>query len=249
MIRGHRLLAVIPARAGSQGLPGKNTRAFCGLPLIAHSILFARGCSGIDRVIVSTDSQDIAEVARRYGAEVPFLRPSELAQQDTPMWPVLRHALLTLENRDKVTYDLLILLDPTSPGREWEDVQEALQRLELAPDADGVVSVSQPTFNPVWHCVVERDGWMVDLLDQGSRYARRQDVPAVYRINGALYMWRTPFVRREDRGWRPYGKHVLFEIPERRAMSIDDLQQFEQAEALVRSGHIHFPWLKTVEMP
>lgn len=249
MTRADRLLAVIPARAGSQGLPGKNIRSFCGLPLIAHSILFAKGCSDIDRIIVSTDSQDIAGVARRYGAEVPFLRPSELAQHDTPMWSVLRHALLTLEDQEKGTYDFLILLDPTSPAREWEDIHEALRRLKQAPDADGVVAVSQPTFSPIWHCVVEREGWMADLFDQGSGYARRQEVPVVYRINGALYLWRAAFVRRETRGWRPFGKHLVYEISEERAMSIDDLQQFERAEELVRSGQIRFPWLKTAATP
>jgi CMP-N,N'-diacetyllegionaminic acid synthase len=244
-----RVLAVIPARGGSVGLPGKNLRPFAEMPLIGHSILYARLCAEINRIIVSTDSEEIARVARQYGADVPFIRPADLAQDSTPMWLVIRHALLTLEEQEKVSYDFLILLDPTSPARECADVSESLQRLKQTPDADGVVSVSQPAFNPIWHCVVERDGWMTDLLNEGSRYTRRQDVPAVYRINGALYVWRTVFVRQEERGWRPFGKHLLYEIPERRAISIDDLQQFEQAEAMVRSGHIQFPWLKSPTTP
>lgn len=91
------VLAVIPARGGSKGLPGKNIRPFAGLPLIAHSILLAKMCPEIDRCVVSTDSEEIAQVARRFEAEVPFLRPGELARDGTPMWPVLRHALEAVE--------------------------------------------------------------------------------------------------------------------------------------------------------
>ena len=237
-------LTVIPARGGSVGLPGKNLRPFVEVPLIVHSILYARLCQEITRIIVSTDSADIAAMARQYGADVPFMRPSDLAQGSTPMWPVLRHALITVEEQEESSYDFLILLDPTSPAREPADITEALRRLEHTPEADGIVSVSRPAFNPIWHCVVERDEWMQDLFEGGATYSRRQDVPSVYRINGVLYVWRTAFVRREERDWRRYGKHLLYEIPEVRAISIDDVQQFEQAEFLVRTGQIKLPWMK-----
>lgn len=237
------LLAVIPARGGSQGLPGKNIRPFAGLPLIAHSILFARLCPEIHRLVVSTDSDEIAKVARDLGAEVPFLRPPKLARHDTPMWPVLRHALETVEREEGHRYGLLLLLDPTSPARLPGDVAEAVQRLRAVPDADGVVGVSRPDFNPIWHCVVEREGWMADLFEEGGRYDRRQDAPAVYRINGSLYLWRTNFVRTWQGEWRRSGRHLLHEIPDVRAMSIDTLDQFERAELLVKSGLITLPWL------
>ncbi|MBI3319053.1 MAG: acylneuraminate cytidylyltransferase family protein [Candidatus Omnitrophica bacterium] len=242
-----RLLAVIPARGGSKGLPGKNVRPFAGLPLVAHSILYAKLCPEIDRCIVSTDSPEVAEVARRYGGEAPFLRPAEMAQDDSPLWPALRHALAQVEQPDGVRYDTLLLLDPTSPAREPSDVSGALHRLQARPDADGVIGVSQPDFNPIWHCVVERDGWMVDFSDAGARYERRQEVPPVYRINGSLYLWRAAFVRTtSDGSWRERGKHLLYEIPEGRAMSIDTAQQFERAELLVRHGLIHFSWLDSM---
>ena len=243
MTRTRTLLAVVPARAGSQGLPGKNIRPFCGLPLIAHSILFARQCSEIDRLIVSTDSSQIARVAQDYGAEVPFVRPPELARSDTPMWPVLRHALHTLEQQESILFEYLLLLDPTSPARETVDVQEALRRLTQDPDAAGILTVSQPSFNPIWHCVINRNGYMADLLEGGETFHRRQDVPPVYRINGSLYIWRTDFMRKQEAGWRGRGKHLLLEIPDVRAMSIDDLQQFEQAEAMVKAGLVTLPWL------
>ena len=237
-----RLLAVIPARGGSKGLPGKNVRPFAGLPLIAHSLLFAKMCPEITRCIVSTDSAEIAAVARHHGGDVPFLRPAELAQDTSPIWLTLQHALKHLTAEGEI-YTYLLLLDPTSPAREPADVTQAVQRLEHAPQADGVIGVSRPDFSPIWHCVVEREGWMADLHPQAIQYARRQEVPTVYRINGSLYIWRTQFVRTQERAWRPNGKYLIYEIPELRAMSIDTVEEFERAEVLVKSGLIHFPWL------
>jgi len=240
-----QVLAVIPARGGSKGVPGKNIRPFAGLPLIAHTILFARLCPEIHRCIVSTDSPEIAAVSKEFGADFPFLRPAELAQDDTPMWPVLRHALAQVEQLTGTHYSMLLLLDPTSPAREPSDITGAIQLMARSPDADGIVGVSQPDFNPMWHCVVEREGWMSDLIEGGSKFNRRQQVPAVYRINGSLYIWRTEFVRAQEHSWRDNGKHLMYEIPESRAMSIDTPQEFERAELLVKGGLISFPWLNT----
>jgi len=100
-----KILAVIPARGGSKGLPGKNIRPLAGLPLIAHSIKLAQFCPQVTRLIVSTDSEEIAAVARKFGAEIPFMRPFDLAQDDTPMWPVLRHALQMVESEENSKYD------------------------------------------------------------------------------------------------------------------------------------------------
>lgn len=242
MSRGGRLLAVIPARGGSKGLPGKNIRPFAGHPLIVHSLLFAAMCPEIDRTIVSTDSDEIAKVARESGADVPFLRPPELALDDTAMWPVLRHALEAVEAAEGARYDGLLLLDPTSPAREPGDVQDAWNSLLDSEEADGIIAVSQPDFNPIWQCVVEKDGWMAPLIPDGDNFDRRQDVPPVYRINGALYIWRTDFVRTEMKSWRR-GRHLVHIMPDDRAMSIDDEHEFLRAELLVRSGMVRLPWL------
>jgi len=243
MIGKERVLAVIPARGGSQGLPGKNIRPFAGLPLIAHSIRLAKLCPEIDRCIVSTDSEKIAKVARAQGGEAPFLRPAELARSDTPMWPVLKHALAAVEKEDGRSYDYLLLLDPTSPTRLPADVREASRRLAARPDVDGILSVSKPHYSPIWHTVVEKDELMKDFIEDSSRYARRQDVPEVFVINGLLYLWRAALVRSRD-GWRHEGKHLMLETPESRAVSIDDLEQFERTELLVKGGAIKLPWLK-----
>src|SRR5689334_19934277 len=158
------VLAVIPARGGSKGLPGKNIRVFAGLPLIAHSILYARMCPQLGRIVVSTDSAEIAAVAAEYDAKPPFIRPAVLAEDHTPMIPVLQHALSSMEKIERTTFQYVVLLDPTSPGREPADVSEAFQRLKNNPSADGIVSVSRPDFNPLWNCVIEKDGWMDDAF-------------------------------------------------------------------------------------
>ena len=237
-----RVLAVIPARGGSKGLPGKNIRPFAGLPLLAHSALYARLCPEVSRCVISTDAPEIAAVAKRFGIDVPFLRPAELSGDETPLWPVLRHALAAVEQEDG-PYDALLLLDPTSPAREPGDVAQAYRRLREAPSADGVIGVSEPEFNPLWNAVVEREGWMAPLVEDGARYERRQDVPTVYRVNGSLYLWRAGFVREETGSWRHSRRYLMQVLPEARAMSIDTQEQFERAECLVRAGQIRLPWL------
>lgn len=237
-------MALIPARGGSKGLPGKNIRSFAGYPLITHSIFMAKMTKEVDRIIVSTDDPKIAEIALDYGAEIPFLRPKELAKDETPMWPVIRHALQTLMTEERAQFDYLLLLDPTSPGRIPEDITHALKRLEGKPSAEGIIGVSKPNFNPIWHCVVEKGGWMTNLMPDGSKFHRRQDVPTVYRINASLYIWKTEFIMRCEQSWREEGQHLLYEIPESRAIHIDDLREFEVAELLVKKNLISLPWMQ-----
>lgn len=233
---------MIPARGASKGLPGKNLRPFAGLPLIEHSIRLAALCPEVSRCVVSTDSEEIAAAARAAGAAVPALRPADLAQDDTPLWPVLRHALAA-EEKAGGRFDAVLLLDPTSPTRLPGDVAEAARRLAASPGADGIVAVSEPDFSPIWHSVVEKDGWMTDLLPEGAAFNARQQAPRVCRITGLLYLWRARFLR-ESPEWRKSGRHLMLELPERRSCSIDTLDQFERVEALVKAGLIDLPWLK-----
>jgi CMP-N-acetylneuraminic acid synthetase len=236
----HPLLAVIPARGGSKGLPRKNVLPFAGHPLIAHSILLARMCPEIDRLVVSTDSEEISTIALQYGAEV-INRPSELAQDTTPMWLVLQHALKEVEHLDSKKYESLMLLDPTSPSRSPEDVHAIAELLFAHSDADGIVCVSQPEFNPFWHCVVEKEGWMSDLIPGAEKFDRRQELPSVYRINGMLYLWRRDFTLQAT-NWRT-GQLLMYEIPDNQTIHIDDMDEMRKAELLVKNGIIDFPWL------
>ena len=232
------VLAVIPARSGSKGIPNKNLALLAGLPLVGHAIRFAAACPAVTRTIVSTDSEEIARVAAELGAEVPFIRPSELARDDTPMWPVVRHALGQMDATGG-SYAYVLLLDPTSPVRDPVDVGRALGILQADPRADGVVSVAEPGFNPVWQCVVERDGYMVHLVPDGTLLTRRQDAPRVYYIDGSIYLWRTSFVRSEHESW--FVGRLLMHVVES-AGSIDTQREFERLEALVASGFVSLPW-------
>jgi N-acylneuraminate cytidylyltransferase len=185
----------------------------------------------------------IADVARQFGGEVPFLRPSELAQDDTPVWEAVRHALYAVEEMQGTRYDSLLLLDPTVPARMPEDIERAFERLWDTRRADGIVGVSQPEFDPISCGVVERDGWVTELVEGGAQYTRRQDVPSVYLINATLYIWRTEFVRQEKTSWRK-GRLLIYQIPDHRVVHTDDIFQFERADVLIKSGFIKLPWLK-----
>jgi CMP-N,N'-diacetyllegionaminic acid synthase len=241
------VLAVIPARGGSKGLPGKNIRPLVGLPLIGHSIRLAKMCGEVARCVVSTDSEEIAAVARECGGEVPFLRPAELARDDTPMWPVLRHALRRVESLDQRRYGSVLLLSPTSPGRLPEDVSRAVRMLEEDAVSVGVVAGSEPRFNPRWVCVdVGVDGYMRQSFPDVKLYARRQDVPAIYRINGALYLWRRDHVAESEAPAYFEAPHRMLEIPEERAIDIDSSLDFRIAELMLQDGLVRFPWLSPV---
>ncbi|WP_256796020.1 acylneuraminate cytidylyltransferase family protein [Terrabacter sp. Ter38] len=241
-----RVLAVIPARGGSKGLPGKNIRPMWGVPLIAHSIRAAGLTAEVTRCVVTTDSAEIADVVRAHGGEAPFLRPVDLAADDTPMAPVVRHALEWVERDEGASYDAVLLLDPTSPARVPSQLAEAVRRLATTPALDGVISVSEPTFNPVWVGVRpdgSRDGALSRYFEAGTGVTRRQDVGRFLRINGNFYLWRADFVRRLESSWFDEGTHEGLEIPEAQAFSIDDEYEFRLIEALIGAGLITLPWL------
>jgi CMP-N,N'-diacetyllegionaminic acid synthase len=142
------IVTVIPARGGSKSIPKKNIRHLNGKPLLAYSIEYSLKCELVDRTIVSTDSEEIGQIAKDYGAEVPFIRPSELATDDTPDYPVFRHALDFLENYIKDTIDIIILLRPTSPLRPEGLIERGLQLIKENPDFNSVRSVATTNEHP-----------------------------------------------------------------------------------------------------
>ncbi|WP_159802580.1 cytidylyltransferase domain-containing protein [Arthrobacter zhaoguopingii] len=238
------VLAIIPARGGSKGLPGKNVRDLLGKPLLAHSAFLAGQLEHDVRCIVSTDAADVAAIAREHGAEVPFLRPAELASDTAPMSGVLRHALEEMERLDGRRYDMVLLLDPTSPTRTAEQVDAAIRKLADHRELDGVVAVSEPFFNPTWVGVKQLgpDSEKVGrYFQEGTGVVRRQDVERFLRINGSFYVWRSEFVRRLQDSWFDEGAHGVLEIPETQSFSIDDEQEFRLVEAVVRAGIAPLP--------
>jgi N-acylneuraminate cytidylyltransferase len=239
-----RTLAVIAARAGSKGLPKKNIRTIAGLPLIAHAMECAKRVPSIMRTIVSTDGDEIANVARDHGGDVPFLRPPELATDTASIIDVLQYTLARIEREESSHYDALMLLEPTSPGRLPEDLSAAIALLQANPDADGVVGCSEPMAHPFWTTVVEKEGFMASALPQFDNVIRRQELPRCLRINGGVYVWRTGFLRTCPRDWK-VGRYKVLETPEERAFSIDTLFEFEIARLAIESGLVKLPWLDT----
>lgn len=184
------VLALIPARSGSKGIPGKNVKILDGKPLLAHAIECARRVSAIDRVVVSTESENVAETAREWGAEVPFLRPAHLAEDTTPMLDVVIHALETLAAEGWAA-DVIALLQPTAPFRRPEDLAAALAVLEADPEADSIVAVEPVPdhFSPYYVMKVEQ-GRLLPFIQGGAKVTRRQDAPRVYSRNGQFYLAR-----------------------------------------------------------
>ena len=241
-----RVLAVIPARGGSKGLPGKNLAELAGVPLLAHAVRFAASVPEITRCVVSTDDDEIAAVAGAYGADVPFRRPAELASDDTPMAPVLRHALAAVDS-DAEPVDLVVLLTPTNPVRSASDVSAAIARLDTS-DVDGIVSVSEPHFHPVFVGVRSGDGDLVTrYFDAGTGLTRRQDTDRFLRINGQFYVWRADFVRRLQRSWLDEGRHLGFETDDFVAADVDTPADLERLRALAAAGIVHLPPIEPLD--
>jgi N-acylneuraminate cytidylyltransferase len=182
MIQGYKVLGVIPARGGSKGVPGKNIRDLCGKPMIAWTIEEAKKSAYMDRVIVSSDDESIIQVAKLYGADVPFTRPAELAQDDTPGIEPVLHALKELPG-----YDFVVLLQPTSPLRQVADIDGCIETC-IRTGANACVSVVEPEHHPNWMFITDRDGYLHRLSHQEEMYGRRQELPSVYALNGAVYV-------------------------------------------------------------
>jgi N-acylneuraminate cytidylyltransferase len=238
-----RCLAIIPARGGSQGLPRKNVLPLAGLPLLVHSVRCARSFSADLELVLSTDDPEIAAVGVDAGALVPWLRPAELATGEIPTMPVLQHVLAGMEARTGRRYDTVLLLEPTSPLRLPEDIQRAFEVLAGDAEAHGAVGCSRPSFNPFWAGVVESAGYLSPAFEMGGRFTRRQEVPPFFRVNGAVYLWRTDYLRSAAPAWLD-DRHRMVEIPEIRSVSIDDIADLQLAESLLSSGLVRLPWVE-----
>jgi CMP-N-acetylneuraminic acid synthetase len=185
-----RVLGIVPARGGSKGVPGKNVRKLAGRTLLDYAALAARDSGVIDRIVLSTDSAEIAEAGKRAGLEVPFMRPPELAQDDTPMLPVIQHAVDALVAEGWTT-DVIVLLQPTSPLRRPSHVRDVVAKLHETK-ADSVVTVVEIPrhLSPDYVMRIE-DGVLRPFLPEGARVTRRQDARPAYSRDGTAYAcWR-----------------------------------------------------------
>ncbi|MHB8856600.1 MAG: cytidylyltransferase domain-containing protein [Bellilinea sp.] len=239
MVKRPEVLAIIPARGGSKGIPHKNIRAFAGHPLIAYSIMAARQAQTVTRIIVSTDDPQIAAVAREYGAEVPFMRPDELAQDHTLDLPVFQHALAWLIANEAYTPDVVVQLRPTSPMRPIGLVDEAVRMLLDNPAADSVRGVVPAGQNPHKMWRIDSDtGHMRNLLDVPGvpepYNAPRQILPPVYWQTGHIDAIRPAVIQEQN---SMSGKVILpVKIDPRYTVDIDGPSDWQRAEWLVWFG-------------
>ena len=230
-----RYVALICARGGSKGLPGKNIRPLAGKPLIAWAIEAARKIERITRVIVSTDSEEIAQVAREYGAEVPFIRPEKLARDDSPEWLVWRHALDYLENTDSKDVDGLVTIPTTAPLRWTEDIENCLDEYEKG-DVDIIITVTEAHRSPYFNMVTQDEkGYSGLVISPENRVIRRQDAPPVFDMTTVAYVVRPQFVHEKNGLFEGRMKSVY--VPPERALDIDTQLDFNIAECLLGIGN------------
>lgn len=230
MINGKSVLAIIPARGGSKGLPGKNIKGLCGKPLIAWSIEAAKACSNIDRVVVSTDDEGIAKVAKKYGSEVPFLRPAELANDTASTIDVIFHAINWLKEHEAYRPEYILLLQPTSPLRSRKDIDGAIRMLK-EKNAKAVVSVCETDHHPWWSNTLPENGNMKDFLRPDILNKRRQDLPVFYRLNGAMYLAQTNYLHECNGFLGP--DTFAYRMPQNRSIDIDSYIDFKLATLLL----------------
>jgi CMP-N,N'-diacetyllegionaminic acid synthase len=201
-----RTLGLVPARGGSKGVPRKNVRPLCGKPLLEYTAEAALGARRLSRVVLSTDDPVIADVGRRCGLEVPFLRPAELARDDSPTLPVVQHALDFFARRHE-TFDAVCILQPTTPLRPPEYIDECIELLEES-GADAVVTIVPvpPEHNPHWVYFRREDGRIELSTGEATPIPRRQDLPPAFRREGSVYVTRTEVVTRAG---SLFGEQVL----------------------------------------
>ena len=224
-------VALICARGGSKGLPGKNIKPLAGKPLIGWAIEHARAAQGVTRVIVSTDAPEIAQVAKDAGAEVPFLRPAELARDDSPEWLVWRHALTFLKDTTGTYPDALVCVPTTAPLRTVADIDACIAEFKKG-DCDVVLAVSPAHRSPYFNMVkVRADGLSELVIPPAGDVFRRQDAPVVYDISTICYVARPEFVMTAGRMFDGRVRQVV--VPSERALDIDTPLDFRMAELLV----------------
>lgn len=217
-----RTLGIIPARGGSKGIPNKNKRLICGQPLISWTIVAAQMAHSLDEIVVTTDDEEIAEIARGLGVEVPFMRPSELAQDDSSGVESVRHALSMVKG-----FDAAVLLQPTSPLRKPDDIDAVA---DMAKTASSVVSVCTSHEPIQWTFSIQNNGTLLPV-QSGEMAPRRQDALTSYTLNGAIYYFEIPWFLE---GETFVGKETIpYIMPPERSIDIDTDYDWLIAEFLL----------------
>lgn len=228
----NKFVVIIPARGGSKGIPNKNLKELLGKPLIAYSIECAFNSKYVDKVIVSTDSPEIASISKKYGAEVPFLRPSELATDSSPVIDTFIYTIERLEKEEGIDINQFIVLQPTSPLRNTKDLDEAIE-LFMDKDADSVVSYTLEEHPVYWHKYLKEDGRLEDFMP--SSISRRQDYRKTYYPNGAIYVFKKTLILQRNY----YSENTYaYIMPRNRSVDIDYQEDFDYIEYLISNNKI-----------
>jgi CMP-N,N'-diacetyllegionaminic acid synthase len=235
----HTILAIVPARGGSKGIPRKNTRILGGKPLLAYTAIAAHESTGLTRVLLSTDDSEIAEIGKSLGLEAPFLRPAELARDSTPMIEVVRHAIQWTENQGE-HYDAICLLQPTSPLRSARTIDRCIARL-WEGDVDCVVSIRPvpAEYNPHWVYFQTPDGLLKPSLGDSDPIPARQLLPPAYHRDGSVFTAKTQSVLVHG---SLYGTRTVGVLsPEDEACDLDTEEQWDALERKLKAARNLLP--------
>ncbi len=239
MYKGKKILAIIPARGGSKGLPGKNIKIMCGKPLIAWSIEHAQKSRYVDDIFISTDSQEIADVAEKYGVQCPELRPQELARDTAPSSEFIVYTLEKMK-KDCKHFDYFILLEPTSPLRDVEDVDKSIEMLIDNSESESCVGVAMSgTVHPAFMVVVGENGFL-KALEPDKQTLRRQDLPNVYFFEGSVYVSEVDAYLKKRTFY--HDKTLPYIVPEWKSHEVDDYVDFKVIETIMelkKSGYFN----------
>jgi CMP-N-acetylneuraminic acid synthetase len=232
MINTRDILTIIPARGGSKGVPRKNIRELGGKPLIAHTIEAALGSSYISRLIVSTDDEEIAEISRKWGADVPFIRPPEFATDTAKALAVVKHALIEIEKMDNREYPVIAYLEPPAPFKTSKDIDSCIE-LFIEKKPASVVSVNEANqFHPILMKKIEDDQLKPIWRDEPEGVPRQLYSPTAYMRNGAVYVLRKENILNDIF----YGEPILpYIMPDERSICIDGMLDWYAAEAMIMS--------------
>jgi len=231
MSKEPNIIAIIPARGGSKGVPRKNIRVICGKPLIAFTIEVALSSKLIDRVVVSTEDEEIAEVSNRYGAEV-IKRPEELARDDSPTIGAIMHVINRLEEKGEY-FDIVVLLEPTSPLRKEDDLDNAIGLFIVNIDkADSLVSLGEVTLENPYIMKKVEDGFVKPFVEIGEAFLRRQQLPKVYFPYGVIYLSKVDALKKYRTVYQE--RTIPYFIERWQNYEIDDMYHFICVEAILK---------------
>ena len=229
MIKGKSVLAIIPARGGSKGIPRKNIKILAGKPLIAWTIEEAKNSKYIDRLILSSEDEEIVQVAKEWGCEVPFIRPKELAQDDTPGVEPVIHAINTLPEK----YDYVCLLQPTSPLRKVEDIDGCIEKC-ISMNGISCVSVSEVDKHPYWMYEMGKNEELISLFPQ-KNITRRQDLSKIYALNGAVYVSTSHQIIEQKK--IIVNKTLGYVMDKQSSIDIDDGNDFNYCNQILKANN------------